>query len=134
MDTNCRCASIDSCIILRILIRDIPEQAKKVRDLFLSGADFYVDDAAIMETVHVMTKQKYTREEITDGLLGLLRNSMFIYDRNFYSPVFEMYLKHPSLSFDDCILARRAEFKGCIPLWTFDRKLANQSAVARRLA
>ena len=124
---------IDSCVILRIMLQDVPEQYEKARELLLSGHDYYVDDVAIMEVVHVLAKDKWRRKEIVENLLVLLRNSFFVWDTEVFESVFQEYLEHPSLSFDDLVMARRVELKGHRCLWTFDRKFANQSRVARLL-
>lgn len=39
-------SALDSCVILRVLENDAPEQTKKAVDLFLNGGDFYVSEAA----------------------------------------------------------------------------------------
>lgn len=122
---------IDSCVILRFLLRDIPEQVKKAHDLITDGHDYYVDDVAIMEVVHVMTKYNKSREVIANNVLGLLRNVMFVWNQDFFEAVFREYLLHPSLSFDDIVLAQRAKKNGYSCLWTFDKKFAQQSDMAR---
>ena len=135
MELSCdtRINGIDSCVILRFLLRDIPEQVESVRKLFVSGHDLYVDDVAIMEVVHVMTKHHKSRRVIANNLLILLRNRMFVWNRDLFEPVFVQYLEHPSLSFDDVVLAKRAEDAGYSCLWTFDKKFAKQAKVARLL-
>ena len=135
MESTCetKINGIDSCIILRFLLKDNPEQVKLAQDLITNGHDYYVDDVAIMEVVHVMTKEGRYRHEIVDAMLSLLRNVMFVWDRDFFEPVFRDYLEHPSLSFDDIVLAKRAENAGYSCLWTFDRKFAKQAKVAKLL-
>ena len=132
-NSDTRINGIDSCIILRLLLKDIPEQVKLVQELIMDGHDYYLDDVAIMEVVHVMTKEGRYRNEIVDAILSLLRNAMFVWDRDFFEPVFLKYLQHPSLSFDDIVLAKRAEDAGYSCLWTFDKKFAKQMEVARLL-
>lgn len=124
---------VDSCVLLRYILWDVPEQGEKARLLFVDGHDFYVDDVAIMEVVHVLTKHHKSRRVIADDILDLLRNQMFVWDRDFFEPVFKEYLEHPSLSFDDIVLAKRVTDKKYTCLWTFDRKFANQAKVARLL-
>ncbi|MBQ3470714.1 PIN domain-containing protein [Candidatus Saccharibacteria bacterium] len=133
MELNYRIASLDSCIILRLIRNDNTEQRNLARDLLLNGQDFYVDDTAIMEVVHVLTREHVPREKIHQDVQLILNNPMIIYDRKFFDPIFEKYASHPSLSFDDCVLEARAETKGALPLWTFDQKFARQSDVARLL-
>jgi len=126
--------SIDSCIILRMLIGDIPEQRQSVRSLLLNGSNYYVDEVAIMECVHVLTKLHATRTKIASDLQLFLSNPMIVYDESLFEPVFSHYVKHPSLSFDDCVLDAKIKQKGHEPLWTFDKKFANQSSSACLLA
>lgn len=128
-----RMDAVDSCILLRILMQDNEKQRILARSLILSGPDFYLDDTAIAEIVYVMTKNDYSREDIADSVWTLINNPIFVYDREFFIPVFELYRTHPSLSFEDCILAERTKQKKCGCIWTFDKKFANQIPVARRL-
>ena len=44
-------ASVDTNILLRWILNDIPEQSQDVDRLFDSGQQFVVEDAAIIETV-----------------------------------------------------------------------------------
>ena len=127
-------ASLDTCILLRILERDNEEQARRAIELLLSGQDFFIEDAVIMETVFVLTKAHWPRINIVESLNSLLDNPQIQYNKTFFAPIFETYSSHPSLSFNDCIIAASAERKSHTPLWTFDRKLAHQSPTARLLA
>lgn len=128
-----RCNAIDSCVLLRIIQQDIIPLREKAMELLLSGADFYVDDVVVMEMVYVLTKMRMPREQIAEDILLLLDGPMFVWDKEFFEPIFEEYLARPSLSFDDLVLAARVAAKNCAPLWTFDRKFAGQSEVARRI-
>lgn len=133
LNLSSKIEAVDSCVILRALEGDIPEQAKKAVDLFLCGKDLYVSEAVICEVVYVLKKDGYERKDIVGKLTTLLHNPMFIYDREFFEPIFKDYVVHPSLSFEDLVIAKYAEGKNCIPLWTFDKKFANQSKVAKLL-
>ena len=125
--------AVDSCVLLRVIDRDNIHQFRQAMQLFLSGRDLYVDGVVIAEVVHVLTKESMSRARIVENLRVLLYNPVFIWDKDFFKPIFDEYLMHPSLSFDDCIIAARVAMKGYTPLWTFDRKLANQSEAAKLL-
>ena len=127
-------ASLDTSIILRLIVRDSFEQHRLARNLILNGQKYVVDDCAVMEAVYVLTKESYSRSDIVDSLRDLLSNSVFIYNATFFEPIFKRYATHPSLSFNDCVLEARAELADAAPLWTFDRKFAHQSPTARLLA
>ena len=128
-----RIEAIDSCLILRMLRNDLPEQSKKATELLLSGKDFYVSEAVISEVIYVMKKNNCKRSSTIDRLTTLLHNAMFVYDKKFFDPLFVEYVNHPSLSFEDLVIAKRAEEKNSVPLWTFDKKFAKQMEVARLL-
>lgn len=133
MKLNYRCASLDTNILIRLIMTDDKKQHQSALNLILNGNDYYVDDYAVMETVYVLTKENYSRTDIAESILDLLSNNVFTYNQKFFMPVFERYLSHPSLSFNDCVLEARAKEKGAVPLWTFDRKFAHQSKTARLL-
>lgn len=131
MNLPSKIEAVDTCVLLRVLEGDIQEQAERALELLLSGRDFYITETVISEVVYVMTKEGYDRKEIAEKMKVLFDNPMFVYDRKFFEPVFKDYLKNPSLSFEDLIIAKRAEERECIPVWTFDRKFAKQMKVAR---
>lgn len=121
---------LDTCIILRIILGDIPEQKKRAIELLLSGKTFYVDGVAIMEAAHVMARDHYSRTDIVENLKEFLSNTMIEYDKTLFDKALEDYKNHPSLSLDDCVLAARASGQDGSTVWTFDKKFANQSEVA----
>lgn len=128
-----RIQAVDSCVLLRVIDRDNVAQFHRAMELFLSGRDLYVDGVVIAEVIHVLTKESMTRTRIIENLRVLLYNPVFIWDKDFFEPIFDEYLTHPSLSFDDCVIAARVTMKHHTPLWTFDRKFANQSEAAKLL-
>ena len=128
-----RYSSIDSCVLLRLVLRDNIEQLRAVTRMLLNGGIYIVDDVAIMEVVYVLTKDGMRRARIAELVQEMLRNPVFMYNKEFFGRVFKRYGSHPSLSFDDCCLVERTLDSGHTPLWTFDRKLANQVEVAERI-
>ena len=123
-------ASLDSCVILRIIQGDILEQKRSVINLLLDGREYYVDDTAILECAYVLSKDHTPRAKIAEDLSVFLRNSMIHYNKSFFKDIFRDYLSHPSLSMEDLVLAKRAAETGRTPLYTFDKKFARQSKVA----
>lgn len=134
MESNSKYASLDSNFVLRFILVDNQSQLESAINLLASGGEYYVDDVAIMECVYVMTKKGYNRKAIISDIQDFLINPMIHYNRAFFTPVFKDYVSHPSLSFDDLVLAARVEEKGCAPLWTFDKKFAHQSKIAKLVA
>lgn len=118
--------SLDTNMILRIMLKDVPGQCLKIVDLFMrQGVRYHVADLAITEAVYVMQRD-YSREEIVSYLRNLFTMNEIRANFALFEKVFPMYLEYPKLSFNDCCLAVYAELNEAEPLWTFDRKLASQ--------
>lgn len=125
--------SLDTNIILRIALGDIPQQCLKAQDLLLrQNVTFYIPDLAITEAVYVMQKG-YSRPEIVEKLSRILELPRIMANFDLFQQVFPMYLKHPQLSFNDCCLTTYAALNEAEPLWTFDRDLAKKSPTAKLL-
>lgn len=126
--------SLDTNIILRLALRDVPEQCEKIVDLFMrQNVTYEVADLAITEAVYVMQKQGNTRKQIVDTLGVVLDSFGLRYNQALFERVFPMYLEHSELSFNDCCLAGYVELNEAEPLWTFDKDLAKVSGTAKRL-
>ena len=129
-----RFESLDTNIILRILLGDNAQQKRLASQLILNNdAIFYIDDYVIGEIVHVLEREHYIRSEISDLINSLLINKIFDYDRNLFDEVFHKYLTHGSMSFNDCYIATKVARHQAEPLWTFDHKFATQSPTAKEL-
>ncbi|MBQ3293431.1 PIN domain-containing protein [Candidatus Saccharibacteria bacterium] len=127
--------SLDTNIILRCILGDVPEQRKKAAELLSQpGVSHYLSNQALMECIYVLENgQEIPREEVVNLMAFFLTrySDTLIYDNGITQIAFPMYLAHPKLSWGDCALAAEAEVKHHEPLMTFDRKLANQVASAK---
>ena len=121
-------SSLDTNIILRTILNDIPKQLKLTKQLLgQENHTFLVEDVAIMECVHTLEKNYLkTREEIVQDLTDFFSVPNIHYSAEIFSEVYPLYLKHPKLSFNDIYLSVKSESKSAEPLWTFDQKLATQ--------
>ena len=130
--------SLDTNLLVHYVVGDNKSQRLRVaRLLDESSTTHYLETYALIEAVYVLeTIYEYTREEIVGSLnLFLARySSVLVYNRPLIKAVFPFYAEHPKLSFSDCCLAAAAELNGAEPLFTFDKKLANQHPSAKLLA
>lgn len=126
--------AIDTNIILRIILDDVPGMREKALKLLTEdGKAYFVSDIAISEVIYQLERiNKLSREYIITALKYLLEDNELRYSPHFEA-VSSMYLSHPKLSFNDCYLAVETEKRNIAPLWTLDHKLAIQSNVAREL-
>lgn len=133
MDTD----SLDANLIIRFLTNDIPGQRDAVKDYLANSPKIHhISTVAISEIVYVLEKSyKRPRPVIGDLLLFFLTHYSDIieYNHELIKKAFPLYLSHPKLSFNDCLLAAEAEAKSREPLITFDKKLAAQLPQAKLL-
>lgn len=119
--------SVDTNVLLRWLLADVPAQAERVDQLLAAGEQFVVDDAALIEVVFVLERvMRFGRPSIADAVITVISTAAFDLDRTRWSHLIADYVDHPKLSVADLYLARRARERGATPLYTFDSKLATQ--------
>jgi predicted nucleic-acid-binding protein len=125
--------SLDANTLLRLILNDIPEQHSAVASLVQKArGQFAVADTAIIEIVFVLARHYgFSRNAISEAVEGLMSLAEINCNRTLFEKALPLFTKHPALSFEDCCLVTYAELNDAKPLWTFDRKLANQTANAR---
>lgn len=129
--------SVDTNIIIHGIVNDNPERRKKIHE-FLSKQDaiHHVSNLAIYEAVYVLDKiYQKPRKEVADLLLFFLTrfSDTLVHNRGLFAMAIQMWVKKPSLSFADCMLAEEAVANHVEPLYTLDKKLANQMKTAKLL-
>lgn len=127
--------SLDTNALLRLLLNDIPEQHESVRNLFVkANSSFSVADTAIIELAFVLQRHyDFTRLQIAEAIGGLMRLREINCNRSLFENVLPLFTERTALSFEDCCLVMYATLNNAEPLWTFDKKLANQAAAASLL-
>lgn len=121
--------SLDTSVIMRLLTGDIPELEKSALALINSGKDFLVSDTSLIEAIYALNEYyKVPRHQAAEAILELAANPHLLTNQKIFEEVFRLYEKQPALSVEDCYLAVKANADKAQPLWTFDKKLAKQSA------
>jgi len=119
--------SLDANVLLRLLLRDIPSQSELALALLARPGAFHVADTAIIETVFALERYyEIPRVEIAAYMLATIGNPKLNVNKELFTAALELYPEHSKLSFEDCCLAIYARLNASLPLWTFDKKLANQ--------
>ncbi|MBQ8985485.1 PIN domain-containing protein [Candidatus Saccharibacteria bacterium] len=120
-------SSLDTNILLRYIWKDVPGQREKAAEL-LNTPDkmFYISDLVVSELVYNLQLDDLRRSSIVGVLYELFARKNVISNPFLTELVLPFYAEHPALSFVDCYTAFEAEEKNRAPLWTFDKKLANQ--------
>ena len=125
-------SSLDTNVLMRYIWADVPEQYKKVTKL-LDDEDqtFYISDMVVAEVIHNLKISHIRRSSIVGAVKRLAERKNIVMSDFVTETVLPYYAEHPALSFVDCYVAMEAEEKGREPLWTFDKKLANQHSSAK---
>lgn len=119
--------SIDTSVLLRWLLRDVPKQADAVDKLLASGTQLRIDDAVVIETVYVLERvMRLKRATVDDSLRVIMSVANFDLNRTLWGRLMTIYTERPKLSITDIYLAAQSEINDATPLLTFDRKLATQ--------
>jgi predicted nucleic-acid-binding protein len=121
-------ASVDTNVLLRLVLNDVPAQADAVKKLLSFRVKYEVADVALTEMVFVLERlYKMERQMVTQFLLVILRHPQFVCNRSLFEKIVPIYLSEPSLSIVDCTLLEYARQNNTAPLYSFDKKLVNMS-------
>jgi predicted nucleic acid-binding protein len=124
--------SLDANVLLRLLLNDVPDQHEAVVALLRNSTNqFVVADTAIIEIVFVLCRAyDFSRAHASEAIDGLMQLREINCNRTLFESSLPLFVQHPGLSFEDCYLATYAKLNNAEPLWTFDKKLANQVSSA----
>ena len=129
-------ATLDTNVVLRLVLKDIPEQYEIIKDLITAqGAQFRLSDMVAVDLVHaLMHHYDLNRSQVAEILRSLLIDPNIDSNRALLESVIKSFVTHPSLSFVDCYLSEEAKATGNLPLVTFDKKLASQHDAAQLMS
>ena len=118
-------AAIDTDVLLRWILGDVPEQLMAADALLAKKRTYHVADVALQEIVYVMERVAHLpRTVIADALQMIVAQANINCNRTLILKVLPLYLKHKTASFTDICLAVYAELGNCTPVYTFDKKMA----------
>ncbi len=121
-------ASIDTNIVLRLILQDSDEQVSKINDYISkqSAGKLILEDAVLFEVVWILSGSNYqlSRQLVAKALLKIAGITQIRCNRPLLFKALPIYVKHPKLSFVDICLACYAELNNATPLLTFDKALA----------
>jgi predicted nucleic-acid-binding protein len=120
--------SLDTNVILRALLNDIPEQNQAaLRLLGSTDGQFAVADIALVEVGFALERfYHFSRTQIAEVIIGFTLQPQISCNRILFDRALAIFQSHPALSLEDCCLAVYAELNSATPLYTFDKKLAKQ--------
>lgn len=117
--------SLDTNIVLRFLLDDIPEQTAKATNV-ISKNKVYVTDVVVIEIIYVLERViQLPRKDIARLVTDFLGFSSVIHNPYFLVESIGLYKRSPSLSIVDCYATQEAKAY-TNKLATFDKRLSSQ--------
>ena len=114
--------SLDTNVVLRYLLNDIPQQSVKSRAVIISSAS-YITDVVVVEIVFVLEKViGMERSDIVELVTSFLSLPNLIYNDYFLDQCLDLYGSNKTLSIVDCYAATEAKAYAN-SLLTFDKEL-----------
>lgn len=112
---------LDSNLLIRFLLNDIPNQAKAVRKILVSNEEELVlTDVALAEIVWVLTSYyQLPKSEVVDKLLDLLTLDTIHANKPVLYRALSLY-KSLNIDFIDAYLAAFAEKEGMETVYSYD--------------
>ena len=110
---------IDANVILRYVLNDIPEMAKKSAEIVRNGA--FTTPEILAEVSYVLRKvYQMTREQSAETIKAVL-NDVHTDEKEILRYAMDLYASS-SLDFVDCVIVARHNIAD-IPVFSFDKKL-----------
>ena len=123
--------AVDTNVLVRLVVRDSPEQVRLAESFIVSGA--WVSHLVLAEAMWVLDAVYDRTPEQIAGAIDMLLNhkDLTIQDAEVVTAALEHFRKRPVLGFSDCLVLEIARKSGHTPLGTFDRDLAKLDAAKR---
>ncbi len=121
--------SLDTNIILRLLLQDVPELLRKVVTLIDDSKpnSLSVADVVFFECVWILSGKMYNFDRALIGkiLIQVADIPQINCNRAMLVKAVPLYVNNSQISFIDACLTVYAELNSAAPLLTFDKKLAS---------
>jgi len=121
--------AVDTNVVVRLVVRDDPEQVRAAEKFTSSGA--WVSHLVLAETTWVLDAvYERSAEQIATAIDMLLNHKdLTLQDADVVTSALDQFRKRPVLGFSDCLVLEIARKAGHLPLGTFDRNLAKLDGV-----
>jgi predicted nucleic-acid-binding protein len=123
--------SVDTNVLVRLVVRDDPQQAAKA-DAFIAGGA-WVQHLVLAEAMWALGAV-YNLEpaKIATAIEMLLNHQdLTVQDADAVAAALEHFRQRPALGFSDCLILEAARKAGHLPVGTFDRGLSKITGAQR---
>lgn len=123
--------AVDTNVLVRLLTRDDPEQAKRADAFVERGA--WVSHVVLVETMWVLASvYALGARAIAKAAAMLLEHEhLVVQDAETVAAALGEFEARPSIGFSDCLIVQLAKKHGHVPVGTFDARLAKLEGAAK---
>jgi len=123
--------AVDTNVLVRLLVRDDPEQVKLAERFVAPGA--WVSHLVLAETSWVLSAVYGLRHAAIATTIEMLLGhaTLTVHDASVVAAALAHYRRRPSLGFSDCLVLEIARSAGHVPLGTFDKALGKIDGTER---
>lgn len=121
--------ALDTNVLVRLLLRDDPQQAESARQLFDANVEqdgaLFISDVVLVELAWVL-RSRYALKApvIADTLRALLGNATLSWQSpGAINAALQMFDAQPQVDLSDCLIVALAQAHGCEGVATFDRAM-----------
>jgi predicted nucleic-acid-binding protein len=116
--------AVDTNVLVRLLVRDDPDQADAAETFIAKGA--WVSHLVLAETIWVLASayERSNKQQAEAVAMLLEHKDLTLQDADVVAAALEQFRKRPAVEFSDCMVLEIARKAGHMPLATFDRNLA----------
>lgn len=129
--------SIDTNILARYLLGDIPDHSERAVNLIRSAAngdvELFIPAIVVVELAHLLHRRlSIPRRRSADAILDILRiPRLQVENRSAITEALQFWRSNGGLSFPDCYHLALTKELGMDQIYTFDRKMDRYPGVER---
>ena len=123
--------AVDTNVLVRLIVRDDPEQVRAAQKLIAGGA--WVSQLVLAETTWVLDAVYERTSEQIAVALGMLLNhkDLSVQDADLVHLAVDQFRERPALGFSACLNLQTARRARHLPLGSFDRNLPKLEGLER---
>ena len=123
--------AVDTNVLVRLLVRDDPDQLRASEEFISKGA--WVSHLVLAETLWVLDSvYDLSRAQLATAVEMLLNHrELTLQDADVVTAALGHYRRKPAVQFSDCLMLEIARKAGHLPIATFDRSFAKLADVQR---
>lgn len=119
---------LDTNLLIDWIMVDEEDQSPELLSLLNSGEELVIAEQVFVELEYVLaTAYLLPRNRVAATLRSLIQQVWAQVNNELLQPTIDYYEQHSKPSFVDCMLIHMALISNQAPLYTRDKKLANQS-------